>query len=275
MPLRVCLAAGVILVVQSGLAHAGLLGIEWDTGNLYSVSTSNASLTLIGSTGLTAPDSLEFNAGGTLYTTTNGFLGASGLYSINPANAAATLVGATGVTQFEGAIAFAPDGTAYGAGQGGTDIYTINLTTGAATVIGNIGLIDVSGLAFRSDGTLVAIEGTTGNSLYSINLTTFATTAIATLLPTLGDIGGLTVQGSTAYLATGGPGVGGTNSLYSIDLFTGATTLIGSFGLSEDGLSGLALMPTGAVPEPASLAIWGLGGLAMIGFGSTRRRRAA
>jgi hypothetical protein len=240
-------AAGCLLATP---AFGQLYGVAWDTGNLYSVSPANASLTLIGNTGLTRVDSLEFGPDGRLFATTNfSSVGNSQLYTINPATAAATPVGPMGVQQFEGALAFAPDGTAYGAGQNSTDLYTISTATGAATVIGNIGVRDVSGMLFRSDGTLVAMEGTTGDNLYSINLSSFATANISAL-PSIGGVGGMTAIGNTAYLATGLTS-DGTNSLYTIDLFTGATSLIGTFGLSGDGISGLA----GRVPEPSSVAL--------------------
>ncbi len=49
-----------------------LLGIDSDTGNLYQISTANASLTLIGNTGLTMPADLQFSPDGSLYTFTVG-----------------------------------------------------------------------------------------------------------------------------------------------------------------------------------------------------------
>lgn len=71
---RLC-AVLVVAILVAGAAQAGLLGVHWDTGDLYEISTTDASLTLIGNTGLTSPEagSLEFRpSDGTLFAfTTN------------------------------------------------------------------------------------------------------------------------------------------------------------------------------------------------------------
>jgi len=262
----------VIMVVGlcARSAPGALYGVTWDTGNLYTINPATAAPTLVGATGITRIDDMAFGPDGNLYATTNSSSNAGGsrLFRINPATAAPTLIGAMGVTQFEGALAFRSTGVAYGAGQNATDLYTINLGTGVATVIGTMAGRDVSGWLFRSDGTLIAMEGTTGSNLYSINLTTFATTNIAPI-PTIGGIGGMTMMGTTAYLATG-LREGGTNSLYTFNPFTGATSLVGSFGLSGDGVSGLAA----PIPEPATATLLATIGSALGGLFARRRRHA-
>jgi len=234
-------------------SFAQLFGITSDPGGaLYSISTIDASVKFIGNTGLNQPDSLEFGPDGRLYSTTNGLWElTSELYSINLLTAEATLVGPTGVEQYEGALAFAPDGTAYGGLADNATIYSIDLDTGAATTLGSVGAHDINGMAFRSDGAVIAFEGVPfGSSLFSIDLATLATTKIATI-PTLHGIGGMAVYGNDAYLI-GRRLVDQVDSLFRIDLYTGATSLIGKIDLAgsffgSGRFSGLAATQ---VPEP-------------------------
>ena len=111
--MRILARFGVLLAtccLLSNPCYSQLLGITWDRGGeLYSISTIDASVKLIGRTGLTLPESLDFGPDGRLYTTTNGVPSlTSELYVINPQTAEAALIGPTGVAQFEGALAFAP-----------------------------------------------------------------------------------------------------------------------------------------------------------------------
>ena len=241
----------------SDSCHSQLIGITWDRGGeLYSISATDASVKLIGRTGLTLPESLDFGPDGRLYTTTDGVLGlTSELYSIDPHTAKATLIGPTEVAQFEGALAFAPNGTAYGGGASNSNIYTIDVRTGKATVLGSIGPHDINGMAFRSDGVLIAFEGVASGGLYSIDLATLTTTTIGTL-PILRQIGGLAVSGDDAYLI-GRMFADQVDSLFKLDLYSGETSLVGKIDLGgpfvfSGWFSGLAAIP---IPEPSLLAI--------------------
>jgi hypothetical protein len=253
--------------------HAAILGIEWDTGKLYSVSTSNAALTLIGNTGVQRFAALEFAPDGTLYGFTENSDVLPALYRINPLTAASTFIGNLGNVNtfvFEGALAFSPAGVAYGTNtvsSASPGLFTINLTTGALTNVGTIsgGSHDINGLAWRSDGMLVGLDRV-NNTLITINPATAASSFLASLPFVVGSIGGMTVQGSTGYIATGGPNnpFAGSSQLYSFDLFTGATNFIGTFSptITGAGISGLA------VPEPAMLAFFTVGAGLML-----RRKR--
>lgn len=244
-----------------------LYGYHYTGRDLYSVSETDASVTLVGNTGLTI-GGMEFYTDGFLY----GITGGSGatLYRIDPSNAQATEIGPLGIGfVFEGALAFAPDGTLYGANgdsAGNPQLFTIDLDTGAGSIIGTISNPphDVNGLAWRSDGMLVGLDGNT-NTLIEIDPSNAASSVITALTPSAGNAGGMAVLGGVGYFATGGPVVNGSNELYTFDLFTGEHTLVGGFPgdiITGIGMAGLA------APEPGSLSLLVLGGL----IAGSRRR---
>ena len=69
----------------TGTAYGRLLAVDYDTGNLYTVSTANAALTLVGNTGAFGFGEIEFSPSGTLYGFSTG--SAPTLYKINPSTA--------------------------------------------------------------------------------------------------------------------------------------------------------------------------------------------
>jgi DNA-binding beta-propeller fold protein YncE len=258
-----------------------IIGIDYDSGNLYQISELNASLALIGSTGIPAVGGLEMGPDGFLYgaTTLDGS-GDPALYRIDPGTAVAELIGllnldTIGLDYYEGALAFGPDGTLYATNYGfdlNPRLLTIDTATGQATVVGTMtgGQHDVNGLAWRSDGKLIGLDRRSSSLLIINPSDAVVEGTVASLSPTLGGIGGMTVAGDTAYFSTAGPGglaggEAGSNALYSVDLFTGAHQQIGSFspGVTGSGIGGLA------VPTPATLALMGVGGVMLV----LRRRR--
>lgn len=239
--------------------QAMLLGIDQGSGQLYSVSTVDASLALIGSTSLEL-GSLEMSPDGRLYGVSTG--AAPLMYELDASSAAASLIGPLGgaLFVFEGGLAFAPDGTAYAANMGEETndwLMTIDTASGQASAIAQMaGTHDMNGLAWRSDGMLIGLDSA-ANALVIIDPATGATAVLRDLsalnrngASILGSNGGVTVSGNVGYFATAGTGatLPGSNELYRFDLFTGETHLVGAFpaGLSAKGIGGLA------VPEPAS-----------------------
>lgn len=241
-----------------------------------------------------ALDGLDFRpADGMLY----GYHAASsGLYRVDPLTGATTFVStATSPTGAPLGIDFNPTVDRLRVVSTADENRRINVDTGATTVDGalayaagdrnagaNPSLIDA---AYTNSDTNPA----TGTTLYYIDIDTDALVSTTNpnggVLTTIGLLGlnadrftGLDIFTSggvnTAFASFHGANGDG---LYTIDLATGLATLVGSIGASN--LFGLAVAPPGAVvPEPSSLALLGLGGLAAVWGtrrGSTRRREAA
>ena len=257
-----CVTLFILIAFESSV-FADLLGIDWNSGNLVDISTIDASVTLIGSTGISSPATIEFSQNGTLYAFSAG--SSPTLYSINPATASSTAIGSLGLGfVFEGGLAFSPNGIAYGVNGSGAvnpELFTIDLNTGTATVIGTIsgGDHDINGLAWRSDGKLIGIDRVT-NSLLIIDPVTAVSSVLATLTPTVGGIGGMTANGSNGYFSTEFSG------LYAFDLFTGSYSLIGNNSSTGNYISGIAMT---SVPEPSTILLLGAG---LAGVGILRRR---
>ena len=238
-------------------ARAQLVGIDFDDGTLYAISTSDASVKKLTATdGITSAASLELAPDGKLVCTR---AGTGELFRIDPATGKTTLAGRIDHPTFEGAIAFAPDGTMYvanGGDAGAAELLTVNLATAAWHVVGVLdgGGHDVNGLAWRSDGVLVGLDRVT-NALLVIDPRTAHTTPLAKVPAKVGGLGGMAVHGGRGYFSTAGPGASepGASELYAFDLFTGATARIGKLGapLSASGLGGLAVLPQSA-PAPKS-----------------------
>lgn len=262
----------ILLYIPAGVAHGfELFGIHQDTGDLWKISTVDASLTPAAQLGVTPMGSLELAPDGDLYGFTVGLAPVPTLYRIDSQTYDVSAVGPLGLDfVFEGGLAFGSAGEAYAVNSKASEnpkLFSIDLNTGQGTEIGIIsgGSHDFNGLAWRSDGMLVGIDSVT-NALLSIDPSNATSVEIAILDPILGAVGGMAAIGDTAYFVTAGPGIDtffGTNSLYSVDLFTGDTLFIGSFDGTIDGkgFSGLA------IPEPATLL------LLLVGAGVSLRRR--
>lgn len=261
----------LVLLVCFGIgasaAHADLFGLDSD-GNLYIISTVDASRTFVGATGIDGPGSLHFRpSDGDLYTFSLGS-GAT-LYSVDPSNAASAAVG-TGFGigfVFEGGLTTAPSGTTYATNQGSSStavLFTVNLDTGSAATVGALGSgsgdsRDIDGLLARSDGNLIGLDRVS-NSLVVIDPTTPAITSSFGAFPsTIGATGGLGMEAGVAYAMTE------DGDLYSFDMFAGTTTFIGNSGrLGWRGIAGTN------VPEPAT---WALMSVMLAGVWLGRRRR--
>jgi hypothetical protein len=139
--------------ISSGSAGPSL-AVDPNTGKMYASTFSNFGLLLLINPSTGAPTvvgplvnainapGLDFRSDGTLFATANvggAGTGGSQLATINPNTGLVTIIGPLMVSNM-GAIAFAPDGTLYGATENkGLSpfgaLYTINTTTGVATFV--------------------------------------------------------------------------------------------------------------------------------------------
>lgn len=261
---------GVWLVLISSLyvnavSQPYLVGIEYDTGKLYRIETSDATLTLLGETGITGIGSLEFASDNFLYGITTG--PDPVIYRIDPDDPTRPLrVGATdrGFI-FEGGLVFKSDGMGIGTNLGDADapkFLTMRTDSGHLGVGPRIGNSphDINGLAWKvQDRKLFGIDRIE-NALVEIDVGTGALSIVRRYdplrtEPVIGAVGGMAVFLGEYYFSTSGPGgvFSGSNSLYRFDPQTGEARIVGdrnvwfNGGIRGDGMSGLAV-----VPEPST-----------------------
>lgn len=264
------LAFAVIVLAPVASLRAQLVGVEFDTGSFYSISTTDGSLQLIADTDINNIVSLEFNPlDGFLYGFTSGDAKSTDLYrfTISPTFDSVTseLVGPLGLAIFEGGLAFSPTGAAYAFNGGATvpALLSLDLSTGDASLINSMeDRHDINGLGWRSDGLLIGLDAT-DNSLLTIDPVTAGATTIDQVISTVGTVGGMSMGPAGNFFVTAGPGaiIPGSNSLYSFDPFTGDQIFIANY---EDQILGTGFSGLAYVPEPASLALLSLGGLALL-----------
>ena len=229
-----------------------VLGITFD-GKLYSISTIDASSTLIGEgvyTGIVG--GLEYDgATGDLLAISAAIDSPTSLYRVDSTTGIATEIGPTQMNSvFEGALQFSPGGDLYatnGYVSAGSDVELLmRLDPSTGAVLSSTAFsadVDINGLAWFGNQ-LIGLEAR-GNDLVTIDPNTATVSLLAELPRTAGSIGGMTngPEGTGYFTASG--------DLYSFDLQSGQATSIGSTGLF---LAGLAAAPT-AIPEPSSLAL--------------------
>lgn len=153
-------------------AHAQLATLNLGTGAAALVgSPLGQNLAIMGMT--CSPD-------GTLYAIgdANGAdLDFNSLYTVDRKSGLATRIGSTGAPKFLMALAFAPDGTLYGASV--STLYEVNPATGAATkIVDFTGVSSVMGLAIDSGENFYLTDFVSASRVYSLNVRTGAATPI-------------------------------------------------------------------------------------------------
>jgi len=160
-----------------GFAAGVLYGLD-QSGNLYSINTSNAVATLLGNTGLANPAGIVGLSDSTSGTLIAG--GQGNIYNINTTTPAlSAVIGTGGAYATSGDLDFDGSGNLYLTSTSPTNdsLYLINQTTGGGTDLGQLadGLGDnyasVFGMAYDTDnGIMYAFE--TGGTQFDVDLTT-------------------------------------------------------------------------------------------------------
>jgi hypothetical protein len=217
----------------------------------------------------------EFDGTGTnLYLTTNQSTGF--LWQVNMITGVATQIGGTGLsgTDSIGDLSWDPVGNRMlavgtaGVAGSGARLYEVALGSGSLTLLGTInGMTEgfAVSLAVRNDGAIY-VHGIETDRWYSVdNLLNATPLGLLGVDTNFGQ--GATFVGSTLYHAMLTTTGGNQNRLATIDLGTGLPTFLGTLG--GPGLTQLGDIAS-PIPEPTSLALIGLGGLALL----ARRRNA-
>ena len=209
------------------------------------------------------------------------------LDSINPTTGAVSVVGATGLGNLAGVTAEF-NGTVYA-----TDLYnnfySVNTTTGVASLIGPTGLPICPSLISPvevSDETLFSANGKLYVTFDGVNLMNSTLVDPPELYQINPVTGVATMVGATALGLQAATQINGTvygfdfdpagpNAVLSLNLANGNTTFLNNFASSPvaGGVNAFAVTGVSPTPEPASIALAGIGSAALIAW--ARRRRTA
>jgi hypothetical protein len=292
--ISIALLLAVLLLVPRS-AKAQLIGVASSNtvpGVIYSINQANGAATLLTATPGTTPffSGAEFRQG--VLFVSNVTTGSNTLFgTYNLATGAFTQISNQTNGEFNDlwGLAYRPSNDRFYSVDGSSPgflLVTIHPITGAISTIGPTGdsANRALGMAFdQANDILYALTSDFGGD--PINLVTInpLTGAITTIGPT-----GQTATDARAGLAFDednrtlfmnlGTTTSAPNSLFSVNTATGAATLVGSNGpVIGNGIEGLAWRPVNvaaAAPEPAAIALVGMGLLPVAGAVIHRRRKS-
>jgi len=261
---RPLLLSAVLAAALALPAHAGILyAIADSTNSLVTIDRTTGAVTVVGSTGVGTGDfgDLAYDSNtGTMYWSAG--RGNNGIYRINTTTGAATLIGNTGVGDLFGLAFDTTNNILFGRANDGHALYTISTTTAAATTVGPNSVFN-GALEYRADTDTLYALSAGGGDLLSVNRGTGASTLVAA---TIGGVNNSDIAWDADLNAWWVVDWSRRIYRYSADFST--RTLVSSAGEPLDGVVYVGSAPVGT-PEPASLAILGIG---LLGLRLARRR---
>jgi len=260
--LVVAVTAVSVAVVQASELYA--VSKFAGPGLVYRLDLATGASSLVGPTGYDYPGDLASDTRPGSHRIWAPDVTTNTLLTIDPITGSATAVAPFSSSDKIISLAFDPIAgklygtSAHGFGAAGDQLYEIDPDTGGAALIGTLGVNDVYALAFNAGGLFGVSEDR--RALYQISTTTGSAALVASMgLEHVYDIATRPEDNVTFAVDSG------TNTLYTLDLGSGATVAVGSYTVSN--LVGLAFV---SAPEPATVALLALGGLAVLGH--SRRR---
>lgn len=256
---KFCVSVGALgLLASVSFGQIGYTVMSNGNDHLYQIDFSTGVATDLGLLNFGDAEGVAFGPGGQLYG-----IGGSVSEFWNITSAPGSLIGATGPRNGTDAGMDFYNGVMYNIqGSGGSSsLYTIDIATGASTLVGGSQLFG-DNIAIGANGTAYVSDWIFSDSLYTIDLTTGAMNLVGGL-----GLGNVNLQaGSDFSLAGILYNLTSDGRMFTIDTATGAATFAFQvqdvLGNNLAGFEGLAIGNADAVPEPATMALMGLGALA-------------
>ena len=249
----------MVFTPQGNIAYTAIYaGQVW----LYNVTTQTDTLL---ASGLGSAQDLMLDPSGTSVLVSAGpavdTLG--NLVRVNLSGGGSTLIAQYNSSQ---GLAYDPSGNLYGNINGQVD--RLDPNTGAILQMGQSGLNHLDGLTYDSYTHMLYASAQFNQEIYAINPTTLAATVLSN---SVSNPDGIEADGmGNLYFASRSNGY-----IYQYNLTSNTVTpLTYVYGLDDLApVSGSGSPPT--VPEPASLAVWGILGTLGAGLGLWRKRKPA
>jgi hypothetical protein len=254
---------GIVSVISSvaffSSAHASVLWISDNLGNVGEVDTTTGAVSNVHQTGQVLTD-IGFTSNGNLYGTTF-----TGLYSVSKTTWTATLIGPYGYGG-GGMNALVGNGSGLlAASNANSSVYSVNVSNPSAqSVLTTTGTFTSAGdLAFANGKLYESVVNSGSDWLYDVT----DHVLIGQFSPSTSTLFGLADDGTTMYAVSG-------TEVYSVNLSNAKLTALFDYGGHGLGSAYGSAFITEGVPEPSTWAMMILGFLG-VGLLAYRRKNGA